>query len=134
MRTIGTAVFSRFAHQGQVCMCANRILAQRSIYSKFLDRFVDRVSRLKAGDPRDPRTDLGPLMNQRQTETFMKQVQRGIDEGARVALRGKAEGNVVSPTVFADVTPNMWVARNEVRSGSLCDAVRHAGRRCAHGQ
>jgi len=117
---VNAAVFSRFAHQGQVCMCANRILVQRSIYAKFLDRFVDRVSRLKAGDPRDPRTDLGPLMNQRQTETFMKQVQRGVDEGARVALQGKVEGNVASPTVFADVTPNMWVARNEMFGPAVC--------------
>ena len=117
---VNAAVFSRFAHQGQVCMCANRILVQRSVYGKFLERFVDRVSKLKAGDPRDPETDLGPLMNQRQTETFMKQVQRGIDEGARVALRGKAEGNVASPTVFADVTPNMWVARNEMFGPAVC--------------
>jgi vanillin dehydrogenase len=117
---VNAAVFSRFAHQGQVCMCANRILVQRSVYGKFLERFVDRVSKLKAGDPRDPETDLGPLMNQRQTETFMKQVQRGIDEGARVALRSKVDGNVASPTVFADVTPNMWVARNEMFGPAVC--------------
>ncbi len=117
---INAAVFSRFAHQGQVCMCANRILVQRSIYNRFLERFVDRVSKLKAGDPRDPKTDLGPLMNQRQTEIFVKQVQRGIDEGARVALRGKAEGNVASPTVFADVKPEMWVARNEMFGPAVC--------------
>ena len=52
---INAAVFSRFAHQGQVCMCANRILVQHSVYDKFLDKFVNQVSRLKAGDPRDPK-------------------------------------------------------------------------------
>ena len=117
---VNAAVFSRFAHQGQVCMCANRILVQRSVYGKFLDKFVDQVSKLKAGDPKDPKTDLGPLINQRQTETFAKQVQRGIDEGAKVALRGKAEGNVVSPTVFADVKPNMWIAQNEMFGPAVC--------------
>jgi aldehyde dehydrogenase (NAD+) len=50
------------------------------------DKFVDRVSKLKAGDPKQDDTDLGPLINQRQTETFSKQVQRGIDEGAKVFL------------------------------------------------
>jgi acyl-CoA reductase-like NAD-dependent aldehyde dehydrogenase len=111
---VNAAVFSRFAHQGQVCMCSNRILVQRGIYNRFLDKFVDRVSRLKAGDPRNPETDLGPLINQRQAETFTKQVQRGIDEGARVVLQGKVEGNVASPTIFADVKPDMWVAQNEM--------------------
>jgi aldehyde dehydrogenase (NAD+) len=117
---VNAAVFGRFAHQGQVCMCSNRILVQRGVYNKFLNRFVERVSQLKAGDPRSPDTDLGPLMNQRQAETFMKQVQRGIDEGAKVALRGRLEGNVATPTVFADVKSNMWVAQNEIFGPAVC--------------
>ncbi|HYA22837.1 MAG TPA: aldehyde dehydrogenase family protein [Terriglobales bacterium] len=117
---VNAAVFSRFAHQGQVCMCSNRILVQKDVYQQFLDRFVRRVSALQAGDPKKVETDLGPLINQRQTESFMKQVQRGIDEGARVALRGKIEGNVASPTVFADVKPNMWIAQNELFGPAVC--------------
>ena len=117
---VNAAVFSRFAHQGQVCMCSNRILVQRGVYNKFLDKFVDRVSKLKAGDPRNPDTELGPLINQRQAETFAKQVQRGVDEGAKVALRGKIEGNVASPTVFVDVKPNMWIAQNEMFGPAVC--------------
>lgn len=117
---VNAAVFSRFAHQGQVCMCSNRILIQRDVYQKFLDKFVHRVAALKVGDPRNADTDLGPLINQRQAETFMKQVQKGIDEGAKVALRGKVEGNVASPTVFADVKPNMWIAQNELFGPAVC--------------
>jgi len=117
---VNAAVFSRFAHQGQVCMCSNRILVQKEVYQQFLERFVRRVSALQAGDPKKVETDLGPLINQRQTETFMKQVQRGIDEGARVALRGKIEGNVASPTVFADVKPDMWIAQNELFGPAVC--------------
>lgn len=117
---VNAAVFSRFAHQGQVCMCSNRILVQRDVYDRFLDRFLRRVSALKAGDPKNPDTELGPLINQKQTETFMKQVQKGIDEGAKVALRGKIEGNVASPTVFADVRPNMWIAQNELFGPAVC--------------
>lgn len=117
---VNAAVFSRFAHQGQVCMCSNRILVQRGVYQQFLDKFVAQVSRLKAGDPKKAETDLGPLINQRQTETFQKQVQRGIDEGAKVALHGKVEGNVVSPTVFADVKPSMWIAQNELFGPAVC--------------
>jgi aldehyde dehydrogenase (NAD+) len=117
---VSAAVFGRFAHQGQVCMCANRILVQRGVYSKFLDQFVGRVAKLKAGDPRMPDTDLGPLINQRQAETFARQVQRGIDEGATVALRGRLEGNVATPTVFADVKSSMWVAQNEMFGPAVC--------------
>jgi vanillin dehydrogenase len=117
---VNAAVFSRFAHQGQVCMCSNRILVQRGVYQKFLDRFVGRVAKLKAGDPKKADTDLGPLINQRQTETFKKQVQRGIDEGAKVALHGKIEGNVATPTVFTDVLPSMWIAQNELFGPAVC--------------
>jgi vanillin dehydrogenase len=117
---VNAAVFSRFAHQGQVCMCSNRILVQRGVYQEFLNRFVDRVAKLKAGDPKKADTDLGPLINQRQIETFKKQVQRGIDEGAKVALRGKIEGNVATPTVFADVRPSMWIAQNELFGPAVC--------------
>ena len=59
-------------------------------------------------------------MNERQTETFMKQVQRGIDQGARVMLESQATGNVASPTVFADVKPGMWIARNEMFGPAVC--------------
>jgi aldehyde dehydrogenase (NAD+) len=101
-------------------MCSNRILVQRSVYDKFLGRFIERVSKLKAGDPRDGQTDLGPLINERQAKAFEQQVQKGIDEGARVALKGSVQGNVASPTVFADVKPDMWVAQNEMFGPAVC--------------
>ncbi len=131
---INAAVFSRFAHQGQVCMCSNRILVQRTVYGKFLDGFVAQVSKLTSGDPRDPETDLGPLINQRQAQSYARQVQKGIDEGAHAILRGTMEGNVATPTIFADVKPDMWIAQNEMFGPAVCvmpfdtprDAVRIA--------
>jgi acyl-CoA reductase-like NAD-dependent aldehyde dehydrogenase len=131
---INAAVFGRFAHQGQVCMCTNRILVQRGVYDRFLEKFVAQVSKLKAGDPREAETDLGPLINQRQAETYAQQVQKGIDEGARPVLRGTIEGNVATPTIFADVKPDMWVAQHEMFGPAVCvmpfdtpqDAIRMA--------
>ncbi len=117
---LNAAVFSRFTHQGQICMSANRILVHRSLYPRFLEKYVDRVSRLKVGDPRDPETDIGPLINKAQADTLSKQIQKGIAEGARPVLQGKVEGNVVSPTIFADVRPNMWVAQNEMFGPAVC--------------
>jgi len=131
---VNAAVFGRFAHQGQVCMCTNRILVQRGVYDRFLEKFVAQVSKLKVGNPREAETDLGPLINQRQAETYAKQVQKGIDEGARPVLRGTIEGNVATPTIFADVKPDMWVAQHEMFGPAVCvmpfdtpkDAIRMA--------
>jgi aldehyde dehydrogenase (NAD+) len=117
---LNAAVFSRFTHQGQICMSANRILVHRSLYPQFLERYVKRVSALKVGDPRDPQTDLGPLMNKTQAETLSKQIQKGIAEGARPVLQGTVKGNLASPTIFADVRPNMSVAQDEMFGPVVC--------------
>ncbi len=117
---LNAAVFSRFTHQGQICMSANRILVHRSLYTKFLERYVDRVSKLKVGDPRDPQTDIGPLMNKAQAETLARQIQKGVEEGAKPVLRGRVEGTVAFPTIFADVRPEMSVAQNEMFGPAVC--------------
>jgi acyl-CoA reductase-like NAD-dependent aldehyde dehydrogenase len=117
---INAAVFSRFTHQGQICMCANRVLVHRSLYPQFVEKYVGRVAKLKVGDPRNPETELGPLINKAQADTLSKQIQKAVDEGAKVALRGKVEGNLATPTVFTDVRPNMWVAQNEMFGPAVC--------------
>ena len=117
---LNAAVFSRFTHQGQICMSANRILVHRSLYPQFLERYVQRVSKLKVGDPRDPQTDIGPLINRAQVDTLAKQIQKGVEEGARPILRGKVQGNIVSPTIFADVRPDMSIAQKEMFGPAVC--------------
>lgn len=117
---LNAAVFSRFTHQGQICMCANRILVHRTVYPQFLEKYVKRVSGLKVGDPREPQTDIGPLMNKAQVETLAKQIKKGVEEGARAVLQGKVEGNAVSPTVFADVRPGMSIAQTEMFGPAVC--------------
>ena len=117
---INAAVFSRFTHQGQICMCANRVLVHRSMYGQFVEKYVGRVSKLKVGDPRNPETELGPLINKAQADTLSKQIQKAVDEGAKVALRGKVEGTLATPTVFTDVRPDMWVAQNEMFGPAVC--------------
>lgn len=119
-QAVNAAVFSRFVHQGQVCMCSNRLLVQRGVYTQFLNRYVDRVSKLKVGDPRDPKTDIGPLMNGNQVQAYARQIQKGVDEGAKAVLSGKIDGTLVWPTVFADVRPDMAVAQNEIFGPAVC--------------
>ncbi len=123
---VNAAVFSRFAHQGQVCMCTNRILVQRGVYKKFLDQFVDRVSKLKVGDPRNPETELGPLINEKQARDLCQagaaRSRRGREGGsARQARRQHGLANGVCRREIQHVG---GTERN-VRAGSLCDAVRY---------
>jgi aldehyde dehydrogenase (NAD+) len=117
---INAAIFSRFTHQGQICMSANRVLVHRSLYQKFVDGYVERVAKLKVGDPRDPQTAIGPLITSNQVKALEKMIATGIAEGAKTALRGKVEGNCVGPTVFTDVKPNMTIAREEMFGPAVC--------------
>ncbi|SIS93033.1 aldehyde dehydrogenase family protein [Alicyclobacillus vulcanalis] len=111
---VDAAVFSRFTHQGQICMCANRVIAVKDVYDAFLEKFVDRVSKLKVGDPRDPQTVIGPLINRRQVDRLIQVVEASIEQGARAAYRGPVDGNVVGPVVLADVREDMACARDEM--------------------
>lgn len=117
---LNAAVFSRFTHQGQICMCANRILVHRSLYDTFLKKYVGRISKLKVGDPRSPETEMGPLISKTQVDTLSRQIEKAEAEGARAVLRGQVEGNTVSATVFADVRPDMWIAQNEMFGPAVC--------------
>jgi len=113
-------VFSRFTHQGQICMSANRVLVDRRVYDEFASRYVAKAASLPVGDPRDPDTIVGPLINQRQADTLAAQVEQGIAEGARVLLRGEVDGTLFHPTVLGDVTPSMSVAQQELFGPVAC--------------
>jgi vanillin dehydrogenase len=117
---VDAAVFSRFTHQGQICMSANRVLVHRSVYEEFAERYVAKASSLPVGDPRAEDTILGPLINQTQADTLTAQVEQGIAEGARPLLRGEVNGTLFHPTVLADVSPEMSVAQEELFGPVAC--------------
>lgn len=117
---VNAAVFSRFTHQGQVCMSANRVLVHRDVFDEFADRYVAKAASLPVGDPRDPETILGPLINQRQADRLAEQVEQGIAEGARPLLRGEVDGTLFHPTVLTDVTPEMSVMQDELFGPVAC--------------
>jgi acyl-CoA reductase-like NAD-dependent aldehyde dehydrogenase len=117
---VNAAVFSRFTHQGQVCMSANRVLVHRDVFDEFADRYVAKAASLPVGDPRDPETIVGPLINQRQADRLAEQVEQGIAEGARPLLRGEADGTLFHPTVLTNVTPEMSVMQDELFGPVAC--------------
>ncbi|MEV8018917.1 aldehyde dehydrogenase family protein [Streptomyces sp. NPDC086554] len=111
---VDAAVFSRFVHQGQVCMAANRILVDRSLQAEFTEKFVEKVATLKVGDPADPATHIGPLINSSQADAVMKTVEQTVASGAKALIHGRVEGNLVHPTVLADVPADSPVLQQEI--------------------
>uniref|UniRef100_UPI00403F246E aldehyde dehydrogenase family protein n=1 Tax=Ornithinibacillus sp. FSL M8-0202 TaxID=2921616 RepID=UPI00403F246E len=113
-RAAEAAAFGAYLHQGQICMSLNRVVVDASIYDNFVDVFKEKVSQLKAGDPSDPETAVGPLINQSEVKRILKEIENSEAQGAKVVIGGQAEGNVLYPTILKDVTNDMPVAQNEM--------------------
>ncbi|MFH9088573.1 aldehyde dehydrogenase family protein [Streptomyces sp. NPDC017673] len=111
---VDAAVFSRFVHQGQVCMAANRVLVDASVAEEFTEKFVAKVRTLKVGDPRDPETVIGPVINSAQANAVSGTVEQALAEGATALVRGSTTNNLVEPTVLTGVPAGSPLLRQEV--------------------
>ncbi|TAM53266.1 MAG: aldehyde dehydrogenase [Paraburkholderia sp.] len=104
---------------GQICFAQTRILVPRSREQAFIDAYSAVIGGLKVGDPWSIDTQIGPLANRRQLDRVMRYIEAGYTEGARIVTGGGRSrrfetGFFVEPTVFAGVTPNMTIAREEI--------------------
>ena len=113
------AIFGAYCHQGQVCMCINRVIATPKVYKKFIDCFVTMTKATKVGDPSENDTFIGPIISKEQVAGIESFVQKTIEAGATVALRGKTEGNLIYPWVFSDCSNDMPASKCEV-FGPVC--------------
>jgi aldehyde dehydrogenase (NAD+) len=113
-KAVDAAIFGKFMHQGQICMATNRILVDEAVAEPFTQKFVDRVKKLKVGDPSDPETVIGPIINSKQVEKINDLIDEGIDAGAELLNDLKTEGKVIHPVVLGSVTNDMPVAQNEI--------------------
>ncbi len=111
---VNAAVFGKFINQGQICMIANRIIVHQAIHDEFVSRFVERVKGLKVGDPKDPKTIIGPIINQQQFKAIMGHIDSARKEGATEMLGGEAKGLLIPPHIFTGVTMKMTIAREEI--------------------
>ena len=107
-------VFGSFAYAGQVCISVQRIYVVRDIYDEFERRFVEAVREVRLGDPADPATDLGPMVDQRAVDRTDEWVREAVDRGARVLVGGEPDGQFYPPTVLADVPADARVCGEEV--------------------
>lgn len=103
-----------FANAGQNCIAVQRVLLHRPIYNQALELLLDRVSQLVTGDPRDPATDVGPMIDQGAADDAMAKVSEAVAQGAQALLGGTVEGRMIAPTVLGNTTPQMRVNREEI--------------------
>ncbi|MBW8867163.1 MAG: aldehyde dehydrogenase family protein [Acidobacteria bacterium] len=110
-----------FGTTGQRCTAASRVVVHEKLYDTFVDQFVARAKALRVGDGLDPMTQVGPSVSQGQLDTVMKYVEIGKDEGARLMCGGRrpsgsvyTKGYFFEPTIFADVSPSMRIAQEEI--------------------
>lgn len=113
-QAVESALFGKFYHQGQICMAINRIFVHKDIYDQFADEFIRYAEKLKYGNPADKDTNVGPLINRAQVNRIVKDIEASVEQGAKVRLGGRADGNVLEPTVLTGVTNSMPIAENEI--------------------
>jgi succinate-semialdehyde dehydrogenase/glutarate-semialdehyde dehydrogenase len=110
------AIISKFRNAGQTCVCANRLYVQAGVYDAFAEKLVAAVAKLKVGNGFQPGAQQGPLIDQAAVEKVEEHIQDAVSKGGRVLLGGKRHAlgqTFFEPTVLADVTPQMKVAKEE---------------------
>jgi betaine-aldehyde dehydrogenase len=123
---IGGAMLGNFYSTGQVCSNGTRVFVQKGIKQKFLSRLKERTEKIIIGDPMVEETQLGPMVSRAQLDKVFAYIEKGKAEGATLLTGGgipndvSAEGTYIQPTVFADVTDTMTIAREEIFGPVMC--------------
>jgi len=118
-RALDAVVFMLYSLNGQRCTSSSRLLVQNDLKDRFLEDLKQRVAALRVGHPLDPDTEVGPLISKVHYEKVMSYMEIASQEGATVAVGGKARddlgsGNYVSPTLFTEAENSMRIAREEI--------------------
>jgi aminomuconate-semialdehyde/2-hydroxymuconate-6-semialdehyde dehydrogenase len=121
-KTIDGAIRAAFANQGQVCLCGSRILVERSIYGEFVDRFVERASAMKVGDPADPDVDMGALISLAHRDKVESYLTLATEEGGTILCGGARpdlpapldHGAFLTPAVIAGLAQDCRTTQEEI--------------------
>ncbi|NYS62546.1 aldehyde dehydrogenase [Vreelandella salicampi] len=106
-----------FHNQGEVCIAGSRLLVENSIREDFVARVVKAAEHMQPGDPLDPDSFMGAMVDEAQYQRVLDYIRQGKSEGATLTLEGEAnhsQGYFLSPTIFDDVTPDMRIGREEI--------------------
>jgi acyl-CoA reductase-like NAD-dependent aldehyde dehydrogenase len=99
---VDAAAFGAFLHQGQICMSARRIIVEKPIADTFVERLVEKTRTLKAGDPKEQDTIIGPLITEDAASTVKNRVDDAVAKGAKLLVGGEVEGSVYRATLLTD--------------------------------
>lgn len=113
-QAVNAAVFGKFVHQGQVCMSINRFIIHHKKHDEFVEKLTAKVKNLPCGDPSNPETVIGPLINKKQMEKALSYMELAKKEGATPVLEGKLINNVLTPSIFTGVKNTDEVAQTEL--------------------
>ena len=120
---IAGSVRSSFANQGQICLCGSRVFVEKPVYKQFVDRFIEKASQLKQGDPLDEKTEQGAIVNKAQLDKIKFYVDLAQKEGGKIALGGNSPkspndrtraGYFFPPTVIVDLPVACRTNREEI--------------------
>lgn len=120
---VDTAAFSTFLHQGQICMSAGRVIVEETIAEEFSEKLAAKAAGLTTGDPAEPSTVVGPLINEAQVKKVDHLVQDAVANGAALMHGGKYDGRVYQPTVLGGVNPAMQIYHEET-FGPIASIIR----------
>ncbi|MGW2149914.1 aldehyde dehydrogenase family protein [Nonomuraea bangladeshensis] len=110
---VNAATYGAFIHQGQVCMCARRIYVERPLAAEFAERFAAKVAALPTGDPHDPATVVGPVINEWALALLDRRVKEAVELGSRVLAGGVPQPPCYPATVLTDVPDEAEIAQGE---------------------
>jgi alpha-ketoglutaric semialdehyde dehydrogenase len=135
---VEASAWGAFATSGQRCTATSRLVVHQAAREEFTSKLLDRVKGMKVGSGLDPEVELAPVINDKQKERVLEYIEIGKKEGATLLTGGEEltgdgyeKGNFVAPTVFADMTPDMRIAREEIfgpvtgiiRTGDVDEAI-----------
>jgi len=115
-------VKSSFSNQGQICLCTSRLLIESTIYDKFKSEFIDRVSRIKIGDPKDDKTEFGAISSKEHFDKILKYIEIAKNEGGEILLggnpikiKGRCEnGYYINPTIIDSLDNTSIINQDEI--------------------
>jgi betaine-aldehyde dehydrogenase len=114
------ALFGIFANAGQVCSAGSRLVVERSLHDRFVERLVERARKIRVGDGFDEATEMGPIISPVHRERVEGYIQAGVAEGATLLCGGErlggplADGNFIAPTIFARTARDMRIVQEEI--------------------
>ncbi|HLR63514.1 MAG TPA: aldehyde dehydrogenase family protein [Lentibacillus sp.] len=111
---VSMLVKGAFAFSGQVCISAQRIYVQKSIYDQFLKEYIVATEDLTIGDPASEKTDIGPMISVEEAKRAKEWIDDAAENGAKVAAGGERDGTILQPTIMTDVESNMKIIADEV--------------------